>query len=99
LHYVRNAVKNLDKWMAKEGRKLTKKASTPMSSTYKPEVDVSLELSPEMANFYQSQVVVLRWIIKMGRLYITTEVSMLAAHMAAPREGNLDAVFRVFEYL
>jgi hypothetical protein len=55
-HYVRNAVKNLEEWTVKEGRKLSKKAPTPMSSTYKSEVDVSLELSPEMANFYQSQV-------------------------------------------
>jgi hypothetical protein len=35
----------------------------------------------------------------MGRLDITTEVSMLAAHMEAPREGNLTAVFHVFAYL
>jgi hypothetical protein len=35
-HYVRNAAKNLEEWMVKEGRKLPKKAPTPMSSTYKP---------------------------------------------------------------
>jgi hypothetical protein len=35
-HYVRNAVKNLETWMVKEGRNLLKKAPTPMSSTYKP---------------------------------------------------------------
>jgi hypothetical protein len=35
----------------------------------------------------------------MGRLDIATEVSMLAAHMAAPREGHLAAVFHVFAYL
>jgi hypothetical protein len=97
--YVKNAVKNLEKWMVKEGRKLTKKAPTPMSSMYKSEVDVSPELSPEMANFYQSKVGVLRWIIEMGRLDITTEVSMLVAHMAAPREGHLTAVIHVFAYL
>jgi hypothetical protein len=52
-----------------------------------------------MANFYQSQVGVLRWIIVMGRLDITTEVSMLAAHIAASREGHLTAVFHVLAYL
>jgi hypothetical protein len=98
-HYVRNAVKNLEEWMVKEGRKLPKKAPTLMSSTYKLEVDVSPELSPEMANFYQPQVGVLRRITEMGKLDITTEVSMLAAHMAAPREGHLTAVFHVFAYL
>jgi hypothetical protein len=35
----------------------------------------------------------------MGRLDITTEVSMLAAHMAAPGEGHLRAVYQVFAYL
>jgi hypothetical protein len=62
-HYVRNAVKNLEEWIVMEGRKLPKKSFTPMSSTYKPEVDVSHELFSEMANFYQSQVGVLRWIL------------------------------------
>jgi hypothetical protein len=98
-HYVRNALKNLEEWMVKEARELPKKAPTLMSSTYKAEVDVSHKLSPKMANFYQSQVGVLRWIIEMGRLDVTTEVSMLATHMAAPREGHLDVVFRVFSYL
>jgi hypothetical protein len=42
---------------------------------------------------------VLRWIIEVGRIDITTEVSMLAAHMAMPRIGHLYAVFRVFAYL
>jgi hypothetical protein len=98
-HYVRNAVKNLEEWINSEGMRLPKKAATPMTSTYKPELDVSAKLDPEKANFYQSQVGVLRWIIEMGRLDITTEVSMLAAHMAAPREGHLRAVFQVFAYL
>jgi hypothetical protein len=53
-HYVRNAMKNLEEWMVKEGRKFPKKTLTPMSSTYKSEVDVSPSLSPEMANFYKS---------------------------------------------
>jgi hypothetical protein len=62
-HYVRIAVKNLEEFMVKEGRKLPNKAPTPMASTYKSEVNVSPFLSPEMANFYQSQVGVLQWII------------------------------------
>jgi hypothetical protein len=98
-HYVRRAVQNLEDWMANEGIKLPKRAPSPMVSTYKPELDVSPELDAEKANFYQSQVGVLRWIIEMGRLDITTEVSMLVAHMAAPRIGHLRAVYQVFAYL
>jgi hypothetical protein len=85
--------------MVKEGRKLPKKAHTPMYIARKVKVDVSPELSLEMANFYQSQVGVLRWIIEMGRLKIATEVSMLAAHMVALRERHLTAVLHVFSYL
>jgi hypothetical protein len=35
----------------------------------------------------------------MGRLDISTELNMLAAHMVAPREGHLNSVFHVFAYL
>jgi hypothetical protein len=92
-------VKVLEEWMVKEERKLPKKASASISSTYKSKVNVSPDISPEMANFYQSQVGVLQWIIEMCRFDITTEVSMLAEHMAAPREWHLTVVFHVFAYL
>ena len=70
-----------------------------MSSLYRPELDVSQELDSEKANYYQSVIGALRWIIGAGRLDITTEVSMLAAHMAAPREGHLKSALQVFAYL
>jgi hypothetical protein len=98
-HYVRAAVKNLEVWMAKEGYRMSKKTATPMSSSYRPELDVSPQLNAEKANYYQSTIGVLRWIIETGRLDITTEVSMLAAHMAVPRKGHLKAAFQVFAYL
>jgi hypothetical protein len=81
------------------GYKLPKKASTPMATTYRPDLDVSPELDPDTANYYQSFIGVLCWTIEIGRLDINTEVSMLAAHMAMPREGHLYAVFRIFSYL
>jgi hypothetical protein len=36
---------------------------------------------------------------EIGMLDITTEVSMLAAHMVALREGHLRVVYQVFAYL
>ena len=56
-------------------------------------------LSAKLANYYQSLIGVLRWAIEIGRIDITTEVSMLAEHMAMPREVHLFAVFQVFAYL
>jgi hypothetical protein len=60
---------------------------------------VSPVLDANLANYYQSLIGVLRWAIEIGRIDITTEVSMLATHMAMPREGHLYAVFQVFAYL
>lgn len=98
-HYVLNAVKNLEEWMEKNGYKLPRRATTPMAVAYRPELDVSPVLNANLANYYQSLVGVLRWAIEIGRIDITTEASMLAAHMAMPREGHLYAVFQVFAYL
>ena len=58
-----------------------------------------MTLNARLANYYQSLIGLLRWINEIGRIDITTEVSMLATHMAMPREGHLFAVFRVFAYL
>jgi hypothetical protein len=70
-----------------------------METDYRPELDVTPALGPTEANYYQSQIGVLRWVVELGRMDITTEVSMLAAHNALPREGHLNAVFRIFSYL
>ena len=98
-HYILNSVANLEDWMSKNGYKLPRKASTPMSTSYRPELDVSPLLDENLANYYQSLIGVLRWAVEIGRIDITTEVSMLASHMAMPREGHLFAVFHVFAYL
>jgi hypothetical protein len=70
-----------------------------MESDYRPELDVSPLLGPDKANYYQSQLGILRWVVELGRMDIATEVSMLAAHNALPQEGHLAAVFRIYSYL
>jgi hypothetical protein len=52
-----------------------------------------------MCSYYQSQIGILRWMVELGRIDIITEVSELASHLASPREGHLEAVFRIFSYL
>ena len=37
--------------------------------------------------------------VEIGRLDIITEVSMMASHMAIPREVHLEEVFHVFAFL
>ena len=99
--YVNEAVSNTEDYLAENfgGQKLPKKASAPWPNDYISELDTSPELNAELANYYQSQIGVLHWIVELGRVDIITEVSKLASHMALPREGHLDAVFHIFGYL
>ena len=41
----------------------------------------------------------MRWSIELGRIDILTEVSCLSQKLCSPREGHLDAVYRIFSYL
>ena len=79
--------------------KLPSRAETPLPTSYRPEMDVSPLLDPDDANYYQSLIGILRWTVEIGRIDITTETSMLAAHLAMPRHGHLLAAIRVFAYL
>jgi hypothetical protein len=99
--YVQEAVKNLKDYLKHkyDGRTLARKANTPFRTGYRPELDVSLELDPEHAPFFQSQIGILRWAVEWGRVDIITEVSMLSSHLALPREGHLKAVYFLFAYL
>jgi hypothetical protein len=99
--YVQSAVQNVQENLAAfpGDQKLLKKASDPFAGGYKPELDDSSELDPIRANFYQSQIGILRWCVELGCIDIITEVSMLSTHLCLPCEGHLEAVFRVFAYL
>eukprot|EP00934_Nitzschia_sp_Nitz4_P008127 Nitzschia sp. Nitz4//scaffold260_size33533//228//6137//NITZ4_007876-RA/size33533-snap-gene-0.41-mRNA-1//-1//CDS//3329544674//8117//frame0 len=97
--YIQEAVRKVEEKLEREGRKLIKKAPTPFPLEYSSELDTSKELEPEEANFYQSQIGILRWMVELGRIDIMTEVSMLASHLAMPREGHMEAALRIFAYL
>ena len=98
--YCQEAVRNVEKYLSDRGDAgLSAKATAPMTNGYRPEIDMSDELCPERATYYQSVIGVLRWTIELGRVDIITEVSMLSSHLALPREGHLAAVFHVFAYL
>jgi hypothetical protein len=59
--YVQGAVLNVKNYLAKEGCKLPSQATTPFVQGYCPETDVSPELDPERAAYYQSAVVCGTW--------------------------------------
>jgi hypothetical protein len=78
---------------------MSTKATTPLSNNYRPEVDVTPELSAEEASYYQSLIGVLRSIVELGRVNICLEVSMMSSHLALPREGHLQQLYHIFAYL
>ena len=97
--YVQEAVRNLEDWLKKQNYKLPSRCDTPMSTSYRPELDTSEQLDAEMTNYYQSAIGVLRWAVKLGCIDITTQVSMLASQMALPRVGHFTAMLCIFAYL
>jgi hypothetical protein len=99
--YIQEAVKSVEDFLDKNfnGRKLLKRAPTPFESDYAPELDTTPELDSKQATYFQSLVGVLRWMVELGRVDIITETSLLASQTAMPREGHLDAMFRMFAYL
>ena len=97
--YVREAVSNVEAWLKKKNRSLPKKAEAPFQPGYRPEIDVTRELGPEEASYYQSLIGILRWIVELGRVDICLEVSMMSSHLALPREGHLECLYHMFAYL
>ena len=71
--YVRAAVDNVEEYLGKKGQKLPAKAPPPLSSKYRPEVDISEELGEDESSYYHSLIVVLRWIVELGRFDICCE--------------------------
>ena len=100
--YVQIAVKNVEAYLMSEDSKRWKmpnKADTPLTTTHRPELDVSRELNVADAAYYQSLIGILRWIVELGRVYVCLEVSMMSSHLALPREGHLEQVLHIFAHL
>ena len=100
--YVQTAVKNVEAYLDSQDSKCWKipsKVDTPLTTTYRPELDVSRDLNVADAAYYQSLIGILRWIVELGRVDVCLEVSMMSSHLALPREGHLEQVLHIFAYL
>lgn len=100
--YVQEAVRNCEKHLSE---KLDGKYSLPTSAAnafptgYEAEIDVSDLCGPDEASYYQSIIGVLRWIVEIGRVDISTEVSILSSYLACPRVGHFEAALHIMGYL
>ena len=99
--YLQDAIANIEQFIDSnlQGMKLRRNVKHPWPSNYTSEDDETPELDAKMANYYQHLVGVLHWGIELGRVDMITEVSLLASHMAAPRQGHLQAALHVVAYL
>ena len=64
--------------------KMPNKADTPLTTTYRPELDISRELNVADAAYYQSLIALLRSIVELGQVDVCLEVSMMSSHLAFP---------------
>ena len=78
---VQSACKNVMTYAEKRGSQIPR-SDTPISTTYRPELDVSSELDTTDSAYYQSLIGILRWIVELGRVDICLEVSMMSLHLA-----------------
>lgn len=97
--YVKRAIAEVEVELGKVGKKLPTKIRTPLSSGYRPEMDLSPELDSARQNYYQGLIGILRWMCELGRIDILMPVSLMSRYLASAREGHLDQLFHVFAYL
>jgi hypothetical protein len=99
LQYVHAAVYNVETYLRDHNMVLPTRENSPLKTDYRPELDVTAELSPHDASHYQSLIGILRWTVELGRVDICCEVSMMSSHLALPCEGHLHAIYNIFAYL
>ena len=97
--YMQEALKNTKMWMDKHSYKFPLKCDTPMSMSYRPELNVLEQLDDEKALWYMSAISIFHWAVELGRINICMEMLLLTVQMAMPRLGHLYAAIWVFGYL
>ena len=97
--YVKEAVRNVKKWVTDNGHKWKTNVSSVLPSGYRPELDATAMCDDNLHSVYYQHIGVLRWAVELGRIDIAGEVSMLSSYLAAPRIGHVEAVLHIFAYL
>jgi hypothetical protein len=82
--YAKEAIRDLQLWLKERDFAPLKSTTTMLPTGYLPALDAMEYCNSELNQYYQQQILVLRWLVELGRINICTEVSMLAAFAAAP---------------
>ena len=73
------------------------KADTPLTTTYRPELDVSRELNEVDVAYYQSLIGILRWMVELGQVDVCWEVCHHTLHY--PEKVIWSKFLHIFAYL
>ena len=100
--YTQEAVKNCatyvsENYAGKYG--LSKRAENPLPVGHKAELSTSKPLDPEESSYHQSIIGVMRWMVEIGRIVITTELSLLSSHLAYPCKGHMEGALHMISNL
>ena len=91
--------KMIDNYVRLFGEKPNQNMMSPIEKGDHPEMDTSEFLDPEKVKIYQSLIGALQWVVTIGRFDVMTAVVTLSGFRAAPRQGHLDRVKRIYGYL
>jgi uncharacterized small protein (DUF1192 family) len=78
---------------------LPKKYSAPLDKDDSPELDLSDDLNEDQTRLYQSLIGALQWCVTLGRFDIAVSVMTMSSFRAAPKEGHLERLKRIYGYL
>ena len=97
--YLKKAIPEIERRFGNKGNLFGKSAlDTPAPTDFHPELDQSTVLDEDNVWLYQSYIGILRWATELGRVELTHSAATMAKFNAAPREGHLRALLRVFAY-
>ncbi len=86
---MKNAIKIIEALLEEDGdeKRLRTTARTPFPSNYRPELDITQELGPEMASEYMQLIGIARWAVELGPLDIYNEY--LSCHNIRHFQGKV----------
>ena len=71
---------------------------TPLDKNDHPELDTSEILERDMAANYLTMVGQLQWLVTLGRFDFHAQVATMSRFRAAPRQGHIDRLKRIYSY-
>ena len=75
------------------------RCDTTLYSNYHPSEYKTPELDASGGKYFQDLIGVFIWAVELGRVEILLEVALLYTHLDLQREGHLQQVNHIFEYL